>query len=67
MSYLYENAIPSAKFMFGKTQMLSEKYAQNSLKSIRMIKKTAFPELKIIIRHNLVVSSPEPQAHKVSL
>ena len=26
--YLYENAIPSAKFIFGKIHMLVEKYAQ---------------------------------------
>lgn len=53
--YLYENAIPSAKFIFDKTQMLGEKYAQNSVKSIWTIKKTAVPELKILICHNLVV------------
>ena len=54
--YLYENAIPGAKFIFGKTQILGEKYAKNYLKSIRNGKNNpAFPKLKKLICHNLVV------------
>ena len=37
--YLYENAIPSTKFIFGITQILGEKCTNNSLKSIRNDKK----------------------------
>ena len=37
--YLYENAIPNAKFIFGITQILGEKCTNNSLKSVRNDKK----------------------------
>ena len=43
----YENTIPSAKFIFGKTQMLVEKYDQ-ILKNIRTIKKLLFQNWKYL-------------------
>ena len=53
--YLYENAISSTKSIFGKTQMLGEKIWSEFSEKHRNNKKTAFPELKILICHNLVV------------
>ena len=44
--YLFENAIPSTKFMFGKAQILGKKYAKILWKASEMIK---------FICHNLVV------------
>ena len=54
--YLSENAITKAKFIFGTTQKLGEKYAKNSLKNVRNDnKKNIIPEIKILICHNLVI------------
>ena len=44
--YLYENAIHKAKFVFGKTQIMGEKYAKKPLNSVKYAKKTTNKQTK---------------------